>query len=138
MNFRIARIPIITILALFPALAATASDVGDASGKKVNINQASSTQIALLPRVGAKQADRIIEYRKAHGQFAQVEELMEVKGVGEKLFAQLKPYVTLSGPTTLSSKVSSRGTRGGSAGKKAGSKTKTASSAANAAQAGGR
>jgi len=121
----------VTILALFSALAATASDVGETSGKKVNINQASATQIALLPRVGSKQAERIVEYRKAHGQFAQVEELMEVKGVGEKLFGQLKPYVALSGPTTLTAKVSSRGTRGGPTSKKTGSKA-ASSSAANA------
>ena len=40
---------------------------------------------------------------------------MEVKGIGEKLFTSLKPYLTLSGPTTLSEKVSSKGTRGHSA-----------------------
>ncbi|HEY6931090.1 MAG TPA: helix-hairpin-helix domain-containing protein [Thermoanaerobaculia bacterium] len=136
MNLRIARIPIITILALFPALAATASDVGETSGKKVNINQASATQIALLPRVGAKQAERIVEYRKAHGQFAQAEELMEVKGVGEKLFGQLKPYVALSGPTTLTAKVSSRGTRGGPTTRKAASKSASSSAATAASSAG--
>jgi competence protein ComEA len=101
-------------------LAATtlAADGSEAVVHKININQASSAQLTLLPRVGAKAADRIVDYRKAHGQFGRVEELMEVKGIGEKLFLQLKPYVTVSGPTTLSSKVSSRGTRGGSAGKK--------------------
>jgi len=78
-----------------------------AAGKKININQASAAQIAFLPRVGPKAADRIVEYRKAHGTFAQAEELMEVKGVGEKLFQELKPYVVLSGPSTLTAKVRS-------------------------------
>jgi competence protein ComEA len=104
-------------LALAAALAvscagatAFAADAPDASaGKKININQASAAQIAFLPRVGPKAAERIVEYRKAHGTFAQPEELMEVKGVGEKLFAELKPYVALTGPTTLTAKVRSSG-----------------------------
>ena len=133
MYFRIARIPILAILSLLPALAARATDAPEAAGgRKININQASATQFALLPRVGAKQAERIVEYRKSHGQFAQIEELMEVKGVGEKLFSQLKPYVALSGPTTISAKVSSKGTRGGPTAKKAGSKRASDSSSASA------
>jgi len=86
------------------------------AGKKVNINQASAKELVNLPRIGAKAADKIVEYRQVHGSFSKVEDLMEVKGIGEKLFTQLKPYVTLSGPTTLAEKVSSKGTRGSSAG----------------------
>ena len=124
MNLRFSRIPILVTLAWLGALAAPAADAPEsAAGKKININQASATELALLPRVGAKQAERIVEYRKAHGQFGQIEELMEVKGVGEKLFGQLKPYLSLSGSSTLASKVSSRGTRGGPVGKKTASKS---------------
>jgi competence protein ComEA len=89
------------------AVARAADSTDTASGGKVNINQASAAQLALLPRVGARAADRIVEYRKAHGSFGQAEQLMEVKGVGEKLFTELKPFVTLSGPTTLTAKVRS-------------------------------
>lgn len=117
MNCRIPRFAILATMALLCAIAARAADETSASGK-VNINQASATQLVNLPRVGAKLAERIVEYRKTHGPFGQAEGLMEVKGVGEKLFEQLKPHITLSGSTTLSSKVSSKGTRGGSAGKK--------------------
>ena len=129
MNVRIPRMAVLATLALLAEVSAVAAETAEASGKKININQASSAQLANLPRVGAKLADRIVEYRKAHGQFGQPEELMEVKGVGEKLFGQLKPYVALSGPTTLTAKVSSRGTRGGPTAKKAGSKTASAASA---------
>lgn len=95
------------------------ADTSDAAtGKKININQASAKELANLPRIGAKVADRIVDYRQSHGSFARVEDLMEVKGIGEKLFVTLKPYLSLSGPTTLSQKVSSKGTRGGSAGSK--------------------
>ncbi len=123
---------------LFPAAAALAlsavafgADAPEAAaGKKININQASAAQIALLPRVGAKAADRIVEYRKAHGSFGQPEELMEVKGVGEKLFGELKPYVSLSGPTTLAAKVraGSRSRRASGASTRGSSAKKTASS----------
>ena len=72
---------------------------------KVNINQASASQIAMLPRIGARVATRVLDYRKAHGPFAKPEGLMEVKGIGEKLFLTLKPYLAVSGPTTLAAKV---------------------------------
>ena len=104
-------------LALVAILGASGLFAADAAaGKKVNINQASAKELANLPRIGDKVAERIVEYRQAHGSFARVEDLMEVKGIGEKLFTSLKPYLTLSGPTTLSEKVSSKGTRGGTAG----------------------
>ena len=97
---------------------ASADTPDAATGKKININQASAKELANLPRIGGKVADRIVDYRQSHGSFARVEDLMEVKGIGEKLFVTLKPYLSLSGPTTLSQKVSSKGTRGGSAGSK--------------------
>ena len=83
-----------------------------ASHKVVNINQATSAELGRLPRVGAKLADRIVAHRKEHGPFKRIEDLMEVKGVGEKFFSTLKPYLTVSGPTTLAEKVSSKGSRG--------------------------
>jgi len=86
------------------ALAARATQA-PAGPAKVNINQASAAQLAFLPRVGAKAAARVVEYRKSHGPFQRPEELMEVKGIGEKLFLKLKPYLAVSGPTTLSAKV---------------------------------
>lgn len=109
-----ARLALASAIGLVAAVStARATDAPDgAAGKKVNINQASAAQLAYLPRVGAKAAERIVEYRKAHGTFAQAEQLMEVKGVGEKLFTELKPYLALSGPTTLTAKVrSSRSAR---------------------------
>ena len=113
---------------------AVADDGGsvDAAGKKVNINQASAVQLAYLPRIGAKAADRIVEYRKAHGAFSRTEELMEVKGVGERRYGELKPYVALSGPTTLTAKVRSTGSGGRRSTSTASKKTASnASSASN-------
>jgi competence protein ComEA len=109
----------LSVLASHPAVAE-----GDAAPphKTVNINQAASAELMRLPRVGAKLADRIVAHRAQHGPFRRVEDLMEVKGVGEKFFTTLKPYLAVSGPTTLAEKVSSKGSRGTSgAAKKSGS-----------------
>jgi competence protein ComEA len=92
------------LLAIAASLPADATNPSPASGK-VNINQATAEQIAMLPRIGAKVATRVLDYRKSHGPFAKPENLMEVKGIGEKLFLTLKPYVAVSGPTTLAAKV---------------------------------
>jgi len=77
----------------------------------VNLNSADAAQLALLPRVGAKAAQRIIDYRKEHGAFKKTSDLMQVKGFGEKTFERLSPYLTVSGSTTLAAKVKSPSTR---------------------------
>ena len=61
----------------------------------VNLNTATSSQIATLPGVGDAAAKRIIEYREKNGGFKKIEELMNVKGIGEKSFLKLKPLVTV-------------------------------------------
>jgi competence protein ComEA len=87
-----------------------ASSTFTASGV-VNLNTASPEQIALLPRVGLKAAQRIVDYRKTNGGFKRIEDVMEVKGVGERLFVTLRPHLSISGPTTLNSKIKSTGMR---------------------------
>jgi competence protein ComEA len=73
----------------------------------VNINTADAAQLANLPRVGMKVAQRIVDYRTAHGPFASTSDLMQVKGFGQKSFDRLSPYLTIEGKTTLTSKVQS-------------------------------
>ncbi len=101
--------------AFAPLRAATSPKSADASSPAasgvINVNSASAEQIALLPRVGPKLADRVVEYRKTNGPFKKIEDLMEVKGVGEKLFVVLRPHLTVSGSTTLTQKIKSTGMR---------------------------
>ena len=78
-----------------------------AAESKVNINTASVEQLQLLPRIGPSVAQRIVEHRKSNGQFKTAEDLMLVRGIGEKSFETLKPYLAISGETTLSEKVRS-------------------------------
>ena len=62
----------------------------------VNLNTASVSEIATLPGVGPKAAERIVEYRQKNGGFKKIEELMNVKGIGEKSFLKLKPLITVT------------------------------------------
>lgn len=64
---------------------------------KVNINSATAQQLSELPGVGAKLAQRIVEYRQKAGGFKTPQELMNVQGVGEKNFARLQPHLTVGG-----------------------------------------
>lgn len=100
-----AAIALAGLLATSLAFAADTTGAAAPPAGKVNINQASIEQISYLPRIGAKVAARVVDYRKTHGQFSRAEDLMEVKGIGEKLFLTLKPYIAVSGPTTLAAKV---------------------------------
>jgi competence protein ComEA len=93
------------VLASVPAIAADAKAEPKPEGRKVNINNAEATQLALLPRVGPSVAERIVAYRKENGPFKKPEDLMLVPGIGEKTFALLKPYLAISGETTLKEKV---------------------------------
>ena len=86
-------------------LAPVAAVAAEASGV-VNVNTASAAQLELLPRIGPSVAQRIVEHREENGgKFASLEDLMLVRGVGERTFALLQPYVALSGETTLEEKV---------------------------------
>jgi competence protein ComEA len=62
---------------------------------QVNLNTATAAQLEELPGVGPVLAQRIIDWRTEHGRFASVDELGEVSGIGEKIFAALQPKVTV-------------------------------------------
>ena len=67
------------------------------AANSVNLNSASATQLQTLPGVGARAAQRIVDYRQKNGGFKKIEDLMNVKGIGEKSFLKLKPLITVSG-----------------------------------------
>jgi len=64
----------------------------------INLNTASVAQHETLPGIGKATAERILEYRQKNGSFKKVEDLMNVRGVGEKSFLKLKPLVTVTAP----------------------------------------
>jgi len=65
-----------------------------------NLNLADEAVLELLPGIGEVTAARIVEHRKAHP-FRKVDELTRVKGIGRKKLARLRPFLSVSGPTTL-------------------------------------
>ena len=65
-----------------------------ASKTTLNLNTATLDQLTTLPGIGPKTAERILEYRTKNGGFKKIEELMNVKGIGEKSFLKIKPLVS--------------------------------------------
>jgi competence protein ComEA len=64
--------------------------------QSVNINSATATELEALPGVGLATAARIIEYRQKVGGFKKIEDIMNVKGIGEKMFLNLKPMIIVT------------------------------------------
>jgi comEA protein len=67
-----------------------------AADQKIDINSASVEQLTSLPGVGQTLAQRIVDYREEQGDFGSTEELLNVKGIGEKSFAKLKDRLMVS------------------------------------------
>ncbi len=61
----------------------------------VNINTASVAQLEALPGIGHAMAARIVEYREKNGAYKRLEDLMGVRGIGEKNFLKLKPLISV-------------------------------------------
>jgi competence protein ComEA len=61
----------------------------------LNLNAATEAQLEALPGIGAATAARIVEYRKKNGAFKKIEDLMNVKGIGEKSFLKLKALIAV-------------------------------------------
>ncbi len=71
----------------------------------VNINTAGLEELSLLPRVGETVAQRIIDFRDENGSFKAAEDILLVKGIGDRTFELMEPHVSVSGETTLAEKV---------------------------------
>ena len=97
---------VVTVLSSSPAFAATQEPVSQpaaaASPAKpaINLNTATLEQLETLPGIGRKTAEHIVEYRTKSGSFKRIEELMNVKGIGEKSFLKLKPLIVVTPPKT--------------------------------------
>lgn len=62
---------------------------------KIPINTAQTDELDVLPGIGPALAGRIVAYRKEHGPFKTVEDIKKVKGIGNKLFEKMLPFIEL-------------------------------------------
>ncbi len=67
----------------------------ESASSLINLNRASAAELEELPGIGATLAARIVARRESQGPYRSVEELREVSGIGEKLFTQIAPLVTI-------------------------------------------
>lgn len=95
------------VLAAFATTAMAGAGTAGAAAGVVNLNTADGSQLKMLPGVGEKAAQRIVEYRTQHGPFGKTADLMQVKGFGAKTYEKLSQYLAVEGRTTLTSKVAS-------------------------------
>jgi len=96
----LAFVPVAITLLVAPALAATVSRTETITasapvGGKVNINTASVKDLMTLAGVGKKVAEKIVEYRGAHGAFKRAEEVRKVEGLGDALWERNKDRIVV-------------------------------------------
>lgn len=96
------RIFLLSILLLGPicqhviaAPTKSAANKSQMQFNKINLNTASQEQLSELPGVGKKKAAAIVEYRTKNGDFTSVDDLVNVKGIGNKILNKLRDQITL-------------------------------------------
>ena len=70
-------------------------------GLVIDLNRATAEDLDAIPGLGPALAQRIIDYRKAHGPFKKIDDLREVSGIGPQNLPKLKPYLGLGGPEAI-------------------------------------
>jgi competence protein ComEA len=97
MKLRSMLFPVALVLCIGLAIApVAAAQKGPApAGDKVNLNSATAEQLETLPGIGPSIAKSILEYRSKVGKFTKIEEILNVKGVGEKKFQRIKDRLTV-------------------------------------------
>ena len=84
----------VALLALIVLTAGTVVPLSAAEkADPIDLNRATAQDLTQLPGVGEAIAKRIVDFREQHGPFRRVEDLMKVKGIGEKSLEKIRPYV---------------------------------------------
>ena len=72
----------------------TAEEIAAMKIEPININTASVDELSALPGLSKKQAQRIVDYREQNGDFDSIEDVMNIKGIGEKAVNKFAYYIT--------------------------------------------
>lgn len=73
----------------------SSGDSGATDNGKVNLNQANQNQLQSINGIGEKRAEKILDYRKGHGNFHQIDDLKKISGIGDKFLDNIKSKVTV-------------------------------------------
>ena len=93
-------LPILAVIALVIGMSMNAeAKKGSQIVGVVNINTATAEELEMLPGVGASKAAAIVSFRETE-KFSTTEDLVKVKGIGEKMLSNIQAYITVEGPTT--------------------------------------
>jgi len=84
---------VLSIMAIIGAPAAIAAGGGEAG--RVNINSADVERLTDLPGIGPSYAQRIVDYRKEFGPFKTIEDLLNVRGIGDRTFEKIRDRITI-------------------------------------------
>jgi competence protein ComEA len=73
----------------------SAAESTSADDGRININTADAAGLMQIPGVGESRAEAILAYRREHGSFGSIEEIMKVSGIKNALFEKMKDYITI-------------------------------------------
>jgi len=73
----------------------SAANADAPSSNAININTASVDELEKLPHIGRKTAEAIVDFRTVNGPFRRIEQLMQIRGVSEERFANLRPHIKI-------------------------------------------
>lgn len=86
------KVKVISVIIIVAVLATFCVAV---AAEKININNASVEELASLKKIGPKIAERIVQYREENGDFKKIEDITNVKGIGEKTFEMIKEMISV-------------------------------------------
>ncbi len=85
----------IAVLVVMALLAGSVSIASESDSVKININTATAKELTQLKKVGKKYAQNIIDYREKNGEFKSPQDIMQVKGIGAKIFELNKKLIAV-------------------------------------------
>jgi competence protein ComEA len=78
-----------------PTAVAQKNSAQSSTSEKVNLNTATIEELQAIPGIGPAMAKRVVEYRAKVGKFTKIEDILNVKGIGEKTFQKMKDRLTV-------------------------------------------